>query len=274
MYNCTGGNSLFGAAQSYIKFLNSDAVAINGSNVTERMILSDLRIPYKQILKSRVILKSGQQNYLLNHLGLGDNATFLMLVVRFDPKSKIEDDNYIRWNYFNDSDKIFTSSKLLVLTGNSTNRIPQLYLHNPNEKYPVSIDVMVAVVDDVYSFFPDPDNVPPVIYFTENVLLNGATGSFTSEDSGTFSSEMSLSVDGGTQSILTKSIISNFIIEEVIDDRDGQVIINNGNIILLSGTQSITEITATGSYYVSFDISDESSNVVDPDLHININIIE
>ena len=47
---------------------------------------------------------------------------------------------------------------MMVLTGNSANRIPQLYLTNPSIKYPVYIDVMVGVIDDSYSVFTDTTN--------------------------------------------------------------------------------------------------------------------
>ena len=78
-----GINSIFGA-NNYIKFLNSDIVAIEGPNTLERLIAGDIKIPYKQVLKGRIILKAGQTNYLMNHLGLGDNATFVAIIARYD----------------------------------------------------------------------------------------------------------------------------------------------------------------------------------------------
>ena len=149
------GASLFGNSSQFIKINGGDFVAIQGSDTRERLITSDLRMPYKQILKSRIILKTGQTNYLLNHLGLGDNATFLCLKATYDPKSVNEEDNYINWSYYDDLTRINTFAQMMVLTGNSLNRIPQLYLTNPSTKYPVFIDVMVAVLDDTYSFFND-----------------------------------------------------------------------------------------------------------------------
>jgi hypothetical protein len=47
---------------------------------------------------------------------------------------------------------------MIVLTGNPTNRIPQLYLTNPNENYKVVIDVMAGIIDENYSFFNDTVN--------------------------------------------------------------------------------------------------------------------
>jgi hypothetical protein len=149
------GSSLFGQSSQYIKISGGDFVAIEGASTRDKLTVSDLRMPYKQILKSRIILKKGQVNYLLNHLGLGDNATFLAIKAVYDPKSVIEADNYVTYSYYNYPVSTFTFAQLLVLTGNSTNRIPQIYLNNPSVKYPVVLDVMVGVMDDSYSFFND-----------------------------------------------------------------------------------------------------------------------
>jgi len=152
------GGNLFGPSSQFIKTNGGDLIATEGASTKEKMILSDLRIPYKQIIKGRVVLKAGQSNYPLNHLGLGDNATFLSLKVNYDPKSKFEFDNYIQWNYFDDFSKMYPVSNLLVLSGNSTNRIKQIYLSNPNPNYSVSIDAMIAVIDDNTSIFTDTVN--------------------------------------------------------------------------------------------------------------------
>jgi len=152
------GNSLFGKSSQYIKINGGDFIAVEGSNTVEKLITSDIRMPYKQLLKGRVILKAGQVNYLLNHLGVGDNATFLSIKATYDSKSVIEEDNYITYSYYDYPVQNLNFAQLLVLTGNSSNRIPQLYLNNPNTKYPVILDVMVGVIDDSYSFFTDDIN--------------------------------------------------------------------------------------------------------------------
>ena len=150
---CSG--NLFGNRSQFIKTNGGDFIAVEASNTRERLILSDLRIPYKQILKSRVVLKTGQTNYLLNHLGLGDNATFLCIKAVYDSKAVIEADRYVNWSYYDDLTRINSFADMMVLTGNSTNRVPQLYLTNPSTKYPVYLDVMVGVIDDNYSVFND-----------------------------------------------------------------------------------------------------------------------
>jgi hypothetical protein len=152
------GANLFGTKSQFIKTNGGDFIAVDGSNTRERLILSDLRIPYKQILKSRIILKTGQTNYLLNHLGIGDNATFLCMKAVYDTKAVIEADKYVNWSYYDDLTRVNSFADMMVLTGNSTHRIPQLYLTNPSTKYPVYIDVMVGVIDDNYSIFTDTSN--------------------------------------------------------------------------------------------------------------------
>lgn len=153
------GSSLFGPSSQYIKVVGGDFVAIQGANIMEKLTVSDLRMPYKQILKSRIILKPGQTNYLLNHLGLGDNATFLAIKAIYAQKSVIEEDNYINWSFTQSSLEIYTMAQMMVLTGNSTNRIKQLYLTNPNTKYEVTLEVMIGTIDDEYSFFGENNQV-------------------------------------------------------------------------------------------------------------------
>lgn len=150
-----GGSSLFGPADKYIKFLGGDLVAIEGSTTIDKQILNDLRISYNQLLRGRITLKAGQVNYLMNHLGLGDNATFLSISARYNTNSKIEEDNYVKYNYYPNLSNSYYFKELLILTGNSTHRIPQLYLTNPNSTYNVTLDVLVANFDDTYNFFSD-----------------------------------------------------------------------------------------------------------------------
>lgn len=153
-----GNQSVFGNQQMFIKFQGNDIVAIDGVNTVERLLGGDLRFPYKQLLKSRIILKTGTVNYLLNHLGMGDNATFLAIKATYNSASVNEEDNYILWNYYDDFSNVYPMDQFMLLTGNSTNRIKQIYLTNPSAKYPVILDVMVASMDDTYNFFPDTTN--------------------------------------------------------------------------------------------------------------------
>jgi hypothetical protein len=148
-------SSLFGNTSQYIKVGNGEFIAIEGSSVFDRLLVSDVRMPYKQLLKGRVILKKGQTNYLLNHLGLGDNATFLTIKATYDQKSVNGDNNYVTYAYYDYPVQNLTFAQMLVLTGNGPHRIPQLYLTNPNANYNVILDIMVGIIDDNYSFFND-----------------------------------------------------------------------------------------------------------------------
>jgi hypothetical protein len=152
------GTTVFGPSSQYIKITGGDFVAIQGSNTVEKFITNDLQIPYSQIMRSTVILKAGQANYLLNNLGLGNNATFLLLRATYDSGSVIEEDNYLQYNYYDDLTKSYYMAQLLLLTGNSTNRVKQIYLTNPNPDYAVTVSVMAASIDDTYSPFTDTVN--------------------------------------------------------------------------------------------------------------------
>lgn len=374
------GGSLFGPNSQYIKTNGGDFIATEGSNIRERLMISDLRIPYKQILKSRVILKKGQTNYLLNHLGLGDNATFLSIKAVYDTKSVVETDNYVQYSYYDNLSKVYSFSHLLTLTGNSTNRVKQLYLTNPNANYPVYLDIMVAVIDDTYTFFNDTvnqiattftgletsdikshvvgesivfndkstpprpliylnlvdinsieregriltiddstlstllfqfisatqaaqaqsllnyvidnpnvdiDSVPddssdPVLYFFSQVGGSSGTGSYIEFNSSTasvpyntsygytFSTSIQLATYGTTS--ISKSKLGQILIDKILDNRDGTMSYVDSNLIITSSGSSVTTITTTGSYTLTFDFSDIALNYLDG-VFVNIDII-
>jgi hypothetical protein len=225
MSNC-GGN-LFGPSSQFIKTNGGDLIATEGSSTREKLMLSDLRIPYKQISKGRIMLRPGQTDYPLNHLGLGDNATFLSLKVTYDPKSKFEFDNYVQWNYFDDFSKMHPVSKLLVLTGNSANRIKQIYLHNPNPNYPVSIDAMIAVIDDEVSIFDD---------YVNQTGLSFNDLRYT---------DIKTHIVGESIVIYSKDTISVPICYITIEDLKQATITKNGKIITISDI-------SVGSIYLDF----------------------
>lgn len=149
------GSSIFGTNNQYIKIIGGDFTALENSNIIEKVITSDLRIPYQQVMKSKIYLKEGQVNYLLNSLGLGSDATFLIIKAVYNQSSVNEEDNYVSWSYYDNLTRVNYFDQLMVLTGNSTHRVPQIYLTNPNTKYPVVLEVMVASIDGTYSVFYD-----------------------------------------------------------------------------------------------------------------------
>jgi hypothetical protein len=157
MGNCIKPNSVFGA-DKYIKFGNGQVCAIEGPSTLFCSNLSSIRSPYAQALSGKIILKPGQTDYLLNHLGLGDNVTYLLIKSNFDKSSRDEEENYVYYRYANDINKTkFTFAQVMILTGNSTHRIPQLYLTNPNTKHSVTLDIMVGIIDDNDSFYTSPE---------------------------------------------------------------------------------------------------------------------
>lgn len=150
--NC--GTTIFGD-NKYIKFSGGDIVAVENGLTFERLGLSDIRIPYSVLFKSRIKLDKEQVDYLLNYIGMENGATFVAIKANYDKKSVHIEDNYINWR-FQDSIKTYPMSRIMVLTGTPEDKIKQLYLSNPSEKYPVYLDIMIASHDD--SEWEDPED--------------------------------------------------------------------------------------------------------------------
>ncbi len=246
-----GCGTIFGSGAQYIKVNGGDFVAIDGANIVDRLTVSDLRMPYKQLLKSRILLKAGQTNYLLNHLGLGDNATFLAIKALYNSASVIEEDNYITWSFYDDLTKTYPMAQMMCLTGNSTNRIKQLYLTNPNTKYAVTLEVMVGVIDDSYTFFND--------------SINQSSTSFTNLEW----SDIKTHIQGESIKIMDKGTPSRPLIYMEISNIE--TIEKTGSILIIDdasyGTiflQFLTEYDAYQAHsLLNFIIENPESNITD-----------
>jgi hypothetical protein len=259
------GNSLFDNGFNYIKLNKSDFVAVEGSNTMERLMLSGLRIPYTQILKGKIILKKGEQNYLLNHLGLGDNVTFLAMKVIYDFKSVIKEDNYLTWSPYDNLEYEGVVSEMMVLTGNTTKRIPQLFISNPNEKYSVRLEVMLAIIDDESSFF----DYRPVVYFTNIVdVINMEYIDANSPDvvkpyNTTVADEFQY-IDSFISDVTKGTLVSN-IVNDVRDSNNNSFIYTDDNFILKNNIgEEIGTIDSAGEYYLTFNITDSLGNSLEP----------
>lgn len=259
------GNSLFDNGFNYIKLNKSDFVAVEGSNTMERLMLSGLRIPYTQILKGKIILKKGEQNYLLNHLGLGDNVTFLAMKVIYDFKSVIKEDNYLTWSPYDNLEYEGVVSEMMVLTGNTTKRIPQLFISNPNERYGVRLEVMLAIIDDESSFF----DYRPVVYFTNIVdvinmeYIDANNPDVVKPYNTTVADEFQY-----TDSFIgdvTKGTLVSIIVNDVRDSNNNSFIYTDDNFILKNNIgEKIDTIDSAGEYYLTFNITDSLGNSLKP----------
>lgn len=129
-----------------IKYYGCSLISTNGPNIEGKLNLSGVEIPYESQYTSRLILNPNSENQPLMYGFLGNKVTFLALKITYDetdPRCIIEEEQYIEYYYADNPSEIRYANKLLVLTGNSTKRIPQIYLNNPSD-IKVQIDVMCA----------------------------------------------------------------------------------------------------------------------------------
>lgn len=158
-------SGLLGAGATYIKATGGGFAAIEGANTLESIDMSLLRMPYVQYFKTRMFLQPGAVNQPVNYANLGNNVTFIALSVYYDAKAKIEENNYILYSFVTDPATTFPVAQELVLTGNSTHRIPEIFLSNPSTLYAVKVEMLVACIDQNQAFFNN-TNLPNNANFT------------------------------------------------------------------------------------------------------------
>jgi hypothetical protein len=129
-----------------IKAYNCSMIAVEGPNIIGKLNLSGVEIPFESQYSTKITLNPNAKNQPLMYGFLGNEITFLMLKMTYDetdPNCMVEEELYIEYYYKNQPSVILTTSKLLLLTGNSVKRIPQIFLNNPSE-LKVNIEILAA----------------------------------------------------------------------------------------------------------------------------------
>jgi len=167
---CCGSSNIPGLAalepDKYIKVYNGQFIVIEGSEIIDRVDFSDIRFPYEQYFRSRMTLLNGAVGQVVNYANLGDNVTFLLFKVKY--ASGVKEENQFITYYFEDEPTIkYCIGQGMMLTGNSECRVPRIILDNPDTINNVTIDMIVASIDN------QPD------FFAVNSILNSSTVNIT-----------------------------------------------------------------------------------------------
>ena len=144
-------NDLLQPTEKCIKNWNCTFIATEGPNVTAKLSLEDLAITYDAQYRGRMVLKSGLMDQPLICGFVGQTSTFLMIKVTYDtvndPYYRYEKDSYNIEYYFEDDPlTIRPIGKLMILTGSSGSKLPQIYLNN-NLDYDVVLDILQADIE-------------------------------------------------------------------------------------------------------------------------------
>lgn len=188
-------NPLLPPTSKVIRPYNCSFVSIEGPSTTGTLSLSGLEIKYDSCLTTRLTLNPESQgqpllygffsNSVLDSRNLGP-YTFVMIKVTYptgEASCVDEEDNYLEFYFADDPGTIRYIGKLMVLTGNSVNRVPLIYLNNPTGCY-IDIDVMLGSLDqgDVNGTGTDVTKISGLYYnsvISDSITLSGGTSGST-----------------------------------------------------------------------------------------------
>ena len=142
-------NKLLAPTNRVIRPYQCAMIATEGPNILGKLNMSGVEIPYDSQFSTRMTLNPGAVKQPLLYGFLGSEVTFVMLKITFDetdPRCNIEEEQYIEYYFETEPSIIRYANKLLLLTGNSVKRIPQIFLQNPSE-VKVIVEALVANLD-------------------------------------------------------------------------------------------------------------------------------
>jgi hypothetical protein len=136
----------------------------------------------------------------------------------------------------------------------------------------------------------DLDLIPPIVYFFSNVnnnpsnsyiTMGGATSGIPyntglTTSGVTFSTSLSLSQFGEhyySSYTLTKSDLYHLLIDDVADNRDGDITLDDADLTLQDyNCNVISSIAATGTYSLYFNVTDLAGNTINPGTYVILSV--
>lgn len=140
-------NMLLTPTEKLIKPYECSFIVIEGPNMKGKLSLEGLEIKYDSFYLSQLVLNASAKDQPALYGFLGENVTFIMVRAKYiptDPNWAIETDQYVQYYFKDDPTQIRTMGQLMVFTGNSTNRIPQIYFNNPSNTFRVYLEILMA----------------------------------------------------------------------------------------------------------------------------------
>jgi len=219
-------NNLLTPADKVIKPYNCAFIAVDGPQIKGKLNMEGLEIPYDSQYTSQMVLNEEDSDIAIHYGFLGNEVTFVMIRAMYspnDPNFEIEADQYIKYYFSDEPTKIKYMGKLMVLTGNSLKRIPQIYLTNPSTTQKVYLEIFMANQNTTTT---TTTNVISGLYYN-NVVSDTVVYSPTANGS---SALYITNINGDTQTVIPYININTI---EITDD---------GSHTLLIGTDSPEKI--------------------------------
>jgi len=154
---------------------------------------------------------------------------------------------------------IVRQGRILLIDDNALGRVYLDFVNNYNAVQALS-SLSWLLEDPISRNLPDPlgtDDTPPVVTLTTNVIANVATIDTSVAPYNTFP--------------ISQNQIIDYVIDSADDNRDDTITVGQHDLTIKDGGVEINEITALGTYELTFDIQDIAEN--NTQIIITLNVI-
>ena len=122
-------------------------IVVEGPQLKGKINLEGLEFKWENFNLAQMILNPDSSDQPLLYGFLGSNLTFLMVRAKYvptDPMWAVETEQYIEYYFDDDPTVVRTMGQMLVLTGNSVKKIPQIYFNNTSQYNKVYLEILMA----------------------------------------------------------------------------------------------------------------------------------
>jgi hypothetical protein len=180
-------NKLLAPTSRIVRFYNCSAICTEGPNIIGKLNLSGVQIQYESQFTTRMVLNPDATDQPIYYGFIGEDVTFLLLKFTYDetnPACQIEEEQYVEYYFKDNPTEIKYAGKLLLLTGNSTHRIPQIFLSNPSPTKVIVEGLVANLAQSDISYSDLDDEIVTITNLYSNNITSDKAWNYTDLVSG------------------------------------------------------------------------------------------
>lgn len=145
-------NEFLRPIEKSIKPYERKFISVEGPNIIDSLFLDDIAIAYSDFYTSRMVLDANSNNTPLYFDGLEQELIFLLIRVRkdteYDPNNVYDISKNITYHFSGFTGNTHSIGEFFIQTGSYNNKIPEIFLNNPNS-FDVVLDVFGSILEKV-----------------------------------------------------------------------------------------------------------------------------
>jgi hypothetical protein len=134
----------YGPGNKHLKFYDESLIAVEGANTMLKLPLCNVAVPYDQFSRSRFTIPPKAEGFEVNLGAINQAVTFLIIKPLYSKENLDKESNILTYKIGTTDNVNKEMTQIMMLSGTVKRPVPNIFINNPNEKYPVTLEILAT----------------------------------------------------------------------------------------------------------------------------------